>query len=106
MLMWPEIGRKEEVMSEFTKDEMIAMQNNLGLGHRGDIILTTQKRIDDNKEPIAKDIFNEAYAKELVRRWNSQPDLLKTLEKIYECGSIMKAEQLANAAISKATHKP
>ena len=34
------------------------------------------------------------------------PDLLKALEKIYECGSIMKAEQLANAAIEKATHKP
>ena len=57
-------------MNEYTKDELIAMQNNLGLGHYGEIILTTQKRVDDNLEPIAKDIVSESYANELVRRWN------------------------------------
>lgn len=37
-------------------EEIIAMQKDLGLGHKGDIILTTQTRIDTNLEPIAKDV--------------------------------------------------
>lgn len=63
-----------------TKGELIAMQMNLGLGHRGEIILTTQERIDNNLEPLAKDIFSEASAKDFVHRWNSQPDLLEACE--------------------------
>lgn len=51
--------------------KLIAMQKNLGLGHKGDILLTTQKRVDDNIEAIAKDIIDEEYAKELVWRWNA-----------------------------------
>ena len=54
---------------EHTK--LIAMRNDLGLGHKGDILLTTQERVDNNQEPIAKDIIDEEHAKELVRRWNA-----------------------------------
>ena len=54
-----------------TKGELIAMQMNLGLGHRGEIILTTQERIDNNFEPLAKDIFSEATAEDFCRRWNA-----------------------------------
>ena len=103
MLVWPEIGRKEEIMSEFTKDEMeiffqdgkMYLECNAPSGKVRLAEMTMGHRTD-----------SVADAEELVRRWNSQPDLLEALEKIYECGSIMKAEQLANAAIEKATHKP
>ena len=63
---------------EHTK--LIAMRKNLGLGHKGDILLTTQERVDNNQEPIVKDVIDEEYAQELVRRWNSQPDLLEACE--------------------------
>lgn len=53
-------------MSE-TGIKLIAMQNNLGLGHKGDIIITTQNRIDNNQEPVAKDIQGDSFATELVR---------------------------------------
>ncbi len=51
--------------------ELIAMQDNLGLGHKGDILLTTQKRIDNNQEPIAKNIIHRDFAVDIVRRWNA-----------------------------------
>ncbi len=51
--------------------KLIAMRNNLGHGHKGDIIITTQKRIDKNFPPIAKDIINEAYAMAIVDAYNS-----------------------------------
>ena len=60
---------------EHTKGELIAMQKDLGLGHKGDILLTTQERVDNNQEAIAKDIIDIEHTKELVRRWNEYPDL-------------------------------
>ena len=54
---------------EHTK--LIALQNDLGLGHKGDIVLTTQKRVDSNQEPIAKDIIHRDFAVDFVRRWNA-----------------------------------
>ena len=100
MLVRPEIGRKEEIMSEFTKGEWTYR----GKDGTGDAILDVDGEFFAVIGfPMTKDKKNiEANARLIA----AAPDLLEALEKIYECGSIMKAEQLANAAIEKATHKP
>lgn len=59
-----------------TKHTLIAMQNDLGHGHGVDILLTTQERVDNNEEPIAKDIVNKKYAEFIVRAANSHEELL------------------------------
>ena len=59
-----------------TKEELITMQNNLGLGHKGEIILTTQQRVDENQPMIAKDVVDVKHAERLVLCWNSHNDLL------------------------------
>lgn len=64
-------------MAEFTEGKLIAMRKNLGFGHKGDILITTHQRVNANQEPITKDIIDESHAFEIIRRWNSQPDLLK-----------------------------
>lgn len=95
-------------MAEFTK--LIAMQKNLGLGHKGDIWLTTQERVNANQEPIAKDIIDEEHAKKLVRRWNSHDDLLAACKavksiknKIYgfDVGKVIKKIEAAIAQAEK-----
>ena len=48
---------------------------------------------------------DEARAKELVRRWNSQPDLLEACEKAFEESHNPKVEKILEAAIEKATRK-
>ncbi len=52
-------------------NKLIAMRNNLGHGHKGDIIITTQERLDKNFPPVAKDIVNEAFAMAIVDAYNS-----------------------------------
>ncbi len=54
---------------EHTK--IIAMQTDLGLGHKGEIILTTRERVDKNLPMIARDILNKQYAEHFVYRWNA-----------------------------------
>ena len=60
-------------------EKLIAMRNNLGLGHKGDIILTTQHRFDNNLPPIAKDIEDEPRAQRLVTCWNEHDELAATV---------------------------
>ena len=62
--------------------KLIAMQANLGLGHKGEIILTTQERVDKNQPMIAKDIIDAEHADRFVLCWNSHDDLLKRIEKL------------------------
>jgi len=54
-----------------TEEKLIAMQNDLGHGHKGDIILTTQDRVDNNLPKIAKNVLNPEYAEQLIRCWNA-----------------------------------
>ncbi len=56
------------------RTKLIAMQNNLGLGHKGDIILTTQNRVDNNLPMIAKDIIDAEHAEHLISCWNAFED--------------------------------
>ncbi len=52
-------------------EKLIAMRNNMGHGHVGDIIITTQERVDKNFPPIAKDIVNETYAMAIINAYNN-----------------------------------
>ena len=63
-----------------SEKRLIVMQNNLGHGHVGDILITTQSRVDNNGEPIAKDIIDQQYALELVQAYNSHKALVDALE--------------------------
>lgn len=71
-------------------EELIAMQKNLGLGHKGEIIITTQERVDNNQPIIAKDIIDEEHAKELVRRYNSWPELYEACKQTGEAKYILE----------------
>ena len=70
--------------------ELIVMRKDLGLGHKGEILITTQERVDANQEPIARDIDGEDRALRLTKRWNLYPILIDFL---------MKAEAIFNHAI-------
>ena len=59
-----------------TEGDLIAMQQNLGLGHKGEIILTTQLRVDENQPIIAKDVIDKEHAERLALCWNSHDALL------------------------------
>lgn len=67
-------------MSE--KDDLIAMQMNLGLGHKGEIILTTQGRVNENQPMIAKDVIDVEHAERLVLSWNSHDKLTEQRDKL------------------------
>lgn len=86
------------------KDNLIALQKNLGHGHRGDILLTTQERVDTNQEPIAKDIVNEDHAMKLIYRWNAfeKDGLVDELLKLCEDAK----KFLANTVIPMGVNKP
>ena len=94
------IGRKEEIMDESIKSELtLKKYRKLDAVYLGD-------------KCIIKMAFPD-YAKELVRRWNSQPDLLEACELAFrwmtEIEPVMRAdklEEVLEAAIAKATHKP
>ena len=66
------------------KPELIAMQDNLGLGHKGRIIITTQKRVDENLPWIAElPSTEEGAALSLITRCNEY-DSLKAKADRYE----------------------
>ena len=54
-----------------TKDKWIVMRENLGMGHAGRIIITTQERVDKNQAMIAKDIIDEANARLIAAACNA-----------------------------------
>jgi len=60
-----------------SKDELIAMREDLFHGHKGNILITTQERVNANQPPIATDIIDEATAMELIHRYNTQHELLE-----------------------------
>ena len=64
------------------KQAVIAVIKSLGHGHFGDIVLTTQERIDNNEEPIAKDIIDEEHAEFLCCAANSHDELLKACKNL------------------------
>ena len=111
MLMWPEIGRKEEIMSEFTKGEWAVGFSDQGLGHG-----TYGVMIKNTSKVVITDLTKDE-AEDVCRRWNSQPDLLeacKEAQKIFgfiaenykSAPHFPNVERLVDAAIAKATHKP
>ena len=55
-------------------EKLIAMQENLGLGHKGTVIITTQKRVDGNIPCIAT-VNEPEQALSLVDRWNAHDTL-------------------------------
>jgi len=71
-------------MNEHSKDELIAMRENLGHGHKGNILITTQERVNANQPPIATDIIDEATAMELIHRYNTQHELLEACKGMNE----------------------
>ena len=130
LLVWPEIGRKEDIMSEFTKGELEEIQsccNSIDLISKEDGSIVAQ--ITECEEDELSNI-QRANAKELIHRWNSQPDLLEACKGLVEdlkmlqedegitaCQCVAKATDdtaeppkcnycKAEAAIAKATHKP
>jgi len=52
------------------EEKLIVMQENLGLEHRGEILITTQERVDTNQKPIARDVVNSDIAFKLTERYN------------------------------------
>lgn len=67
---------------EYTQGEWIALQKDLGLGHKGSIILTTQQHIDDNTPWIADCGYtqdSEANARHIVKCVNERNDLVEAL---------------------------
>ena len=63
---------------EHTK--LIAMQENLGLGHKGNILITTEKRVDKNLPPIATEIIDDDFAHRIVLCCNSHDELVEVIE--------------------------
>lgn len=59
------------------KTKFIVMQANLGLGHKGEIIITTQERHDNHLPPIAKDIVDLSFAKKIVEAMNNYSSEMK-----------------------------
>ena len=104
-------------MSEFTKGELkevVECCNAISLLSKEDGSQVAQ--VMDEEGDDLTDI-QKANAKELVRRWNSQPDLLEACieaQKVFgfiaenykSAPHFPNAERLVEAAIAKATHKP
>ena len=59
---------------------LIPMQENLGLGHKGNILITTQERIDKNLPPIANNILDEDFSHLICRNVNNFDGLIEILE--------------------------
>ena len=91
-------------MNEFTKGELELCSDSLGLAQiEGKIIFVVFPSMCNTPEDLALRIAN---SKELVRRWNSQPDLLKALEEALKESHNPKVERILDVAIAKAAHKP
>ena len=96
---------------------LIAMVSDIGLGHFGEIIITTQERVDSNQDPIAQNIPTNEIALEIVKRWNSHDALLEACDEgLHECervkmhctckhkdlGGLLKRIERIEAAIAEA----
>ena len=93
-------------MSEFTKGELEENQscyNSIDLISKEDGSIVAQ--ITECEEDELSNI-QRANAKELIHRWNSQPDLLEACEEAFEESHNPKVEKILEAAIAKATPKP
>ena len=99
MLAWPEMGRKEEIMSEFTKGEWTTngtiIQDEKGLA----IAQVWPKTNLSSEESVNLMKANAC----LIA---AAPDLLEACEKAFEESHNPKVEKILEAAIAKATHKP
>ena len=67
-------------MSEAKHTSLIAMQENLGLGHKGNILITTKERVNNNYLPIADQIINIEWANKLCLAWNNHDELVEALK--------------------------
>ncbi len=72
------------------KEKWIVMQTNLGMGHYGELIITTQERVDNNLPMIAKDVVDEEHACRICQCVNAYKALLDACKRDAE---------LADAAI-------
>ena len=84
-------------MSEAKHTPLIAMIENLGLGHKGKIIITNQQRINANDEPIAQNIITEEFAEELLKRWNNHDALMEALREIAKTEGVFSRDRLTHA---------
>lgn len=57
------------------KTDLIAMRDDLGLGHKGNILITTQEKVDHNLPPIATSLLGEEWATCIVNRVNQHDTL-------------------------------
>ena len=97
-------------MSEFTKGELELCSDSLGLAQiEGKTIFVVFPSMCNTPEDLVLRIAN---SKELVLRWNSQPDLLEACKKLLlysncnsQCADRKEAEKLAKVAIAKTTRK-
>ena len=65
-------------------EKLIALQDQLGLGHKGKVIITTQGRIDENKPWIAELPSSEiGAAMSLIDHWNEH-DTLKAKAELFD----------------------
>ena len=75
---------------EHTKGKVKALQQDLGHGHKGNIVITTQENIDENIPWIADCGYSEnsaANAKRFVKCWNSHDALLDACKQAV-CGNM------------------
>jgi len=70
---------------------LISMQENLGLGHKGNILITTQERINKNLPPIANNILDEDFAYLICKRINNFDDLLSACKAQHKAIDILFA---------------
>jgi len=66
------------------KTDLIAMREDLGLGHKGNILITTQEKVDNNLPPIATSLLGEGWATCIVNRVNQFADLLAACEELID----------------------
>jgi len=80
------------------KEKLIVMVKNLGLGHYGDILITTQERVAANQPPIASDLLDEAWALSICHCMNEIDKLRK--DRIALLDACEKAKIVLNAVES------
>jgi hypothetical protein len=101
-------GLESEDIMKHTEGKLIAMQNNLGLGHKGDILITAQERIDNNLPALAKDIIDEVFARRICLCVNSHNELVEACKLGLKLAQMLNHpdEYHINQAIINATETP
>ncbi len=56
------------------KHTLVVMVDNLGQGHQGNILITTEERIKDRTPPVADHIVTKEYAHFIVQACNSNAE--------------------------------